>query len=636
MTFLSEKERSPAMRTSITSQSLSGDLAEKLDAAAAAGFAGIELSEQDLRSFGGPLSELGRIARDQGLDVTSTGVDVSYEGMPDILRQRALDVIERRLDQVAELGCDLVKLGACTDPAALGGVDRMAADLNILGERAASRGLRIGYQTIAWGRHVADLRDAWEVVRRTPHPAIGLVLDSFHTLVRGGSPEVIRAIPGDRIFHVQISDSPAIGLDLPYLARHFRCLPGEGDLPLTAFLRAVAASGYEGWLGSDTSVNRSRSGPRSTARDAQRALRLLADRARQAEPSGWLRSVSLPPPAVIEGVAFVEFAADQAEALKLGKLLAQMGFAHVGQHVSKDVSLWQQSDISIVVNSEGKGYAHSARVMHGTSVCDIGLLVEDAAATAARARAFGANDFTQVRGSDELPIPAVRGVGGSVLHFLDRSPELSRVWDHEFRPVPAQTGQTEPVGLERVDHIAQVMSREELLSWTLLYGAIFDIVRAPEVSVADPGGMVASRAMQNSDGTVRFTLNGVDTHHTFAGRFMADSYGSSVQHLAFQTRDIFQTAERLAACGLKSLPVSADYYAELGALFGLSGDFLDELAKHNLFYDEDGRGGGYFQMYSLPFGDGFFFEFVERRGGYDGYGAPNAAYRTAALKRSKT
>ena len=110
MTFLSEKERSPAMRTSITSQSLSGDLAEKLDAAAAAGFAGIELSEQDLRSFGGPLSELGRIARDQGLDVTSTGVDVSYEGMPDILRQRALDVIERRLDQVAELGCDLVKL----------------------------------------------------------------------------------------------------------------------------------------------------------------------------------------------------------------------------------------------------------------------------------------------------------------------------------------------------------------------------------------------------------------------------------------------------------------------------------------------------------------------------------------------
>ncbi|RWX59234.1 3-keto-5-aminohexanoate cleavage protein, partial [Mesorhizobium sp. M4B.F.Ca.ET.089.01.1.1] len=279
-----------------------------------------------------------------------------------------------------------------------------------------------------------------------------------------------------------------------------------------------------------------------------------------------------------------------------------------------------------------KGYAHSAYVMHGTSVCDIGLMVKDAAATARRARAFGTNDFIQARGAGELAIPAVRGVGGSVLHFLDRKSGLSAVWETEFRSLPPDP-QARPVGLDRIDHVAQVMKQEELLTWTLLYTAVFEIGKAPEVSVADPGGIVPSRALQSDDGAVRFTLNGVDTHHTFAGRFVSDSYGSSVQHLAFSTDDILATAARLAENGFDSLPVSEGYYDEIEAEFDLAPDFVAQLATANVFYDEDSRGGSYLQLYSRPFGDGFFFEMIERRGGYNGYGAHNAAYRTAAQKR---
>ena len=98
------------------------------------------------------------------------------------------------------------------------------------------------------------------------------------------------------------------------------------------------------------------------------------------------------------------------------------------------------------------------------------------------------------------------------------------------------------------------------MSWTLFYTAIFDIGKAPEVNVADPGGIVQSRALQSDDGALRLTLNGVDTHRTFAGRFVSDSYGSSVQHLAFATDDIMVTAERLAENGFESLPITENYY----------------------------------------------------------------------------
>ncbi|RWX58596.1 sugar phosphate isomerase/epimerase, partial [Mesorhizobium sp. M4B.F.Ca.ET.089.01.1.1] len=226
--------------------SINSEFADKLTAAASAGFSGIEIGEQDFLSHGGTTAEMGRMVRDHGLTIDLIVPVVDFEGMPEPLRRKAFDRIERRFDMMADLGTDLLLIASTTRPEALGGVDRMAADFAELGARAAARGLRIGYEARAWGLHVSDCRDAWEVVRRAAHPAVGLVLDSFHILARGISPESIRAIPGDRIFHVQLADAPRIAMDLDYKSRHFRCLPGEGDLPLGDFLRAVAATGYAG------------------------------------------------------------------------------------------------------------------------------------------------------------------------------------------------------------------------------------------------------------------------------------------------------------------------------------------------------------------------------------------------------
>ena len=131
---------------------------------------------------------------------------------------------------------------------ALGGIDRAAADFHELGERAAKRGLRVGYEALAWGRHVNDYRDAWEMVRRADHPAIGLMLDTFHALARGIRSARSASIPGDRIFLVQVADAPMLDMDILSWSRHFRCLPGQGELPSASSCEALEATGYDGPL----------------------------------------------------------------------------------------------------------------------------------------------------------------------------------------------------------------------------------------------------------------------------------------------------------------------------------------------------------------------------------------------------
>ena len=132
---------------------------------------------------------------------------------------------------------------------------------------------------------------------------------------------------------------------------------------------------------------------------------------------------------------------------------------------------------------------------------------------------------------------------------------------------------------------------------------------------------------------MRLTLNGAENKRTLAGRFIAESFGSSVQHLAFATPDIFATADRLRDNGLNVLAISPNYYADLEARFSLDPDLTRRLRTYNILYDRDAD-GEYFQLYSESYGDGFFFEIVERRGGYKGYGAANAPFRIAAQKRS--
>lgn len=621
------------MKTSIATVSISGTLREKLAAIAKAGFDGIEIFEQDFIADDGSARDIGAMIRDHGLEITLFQPFRDFEGLTGELRRRALDRARYKFDTMKELGTDRILICSSCHPQAVGGIDRAANDFRELGEIAREYGIQVGFEALAWGRHVNDHRDAWEIVRRADHPNVGIILDSFHSLSRKIDPDSIRRIPGDKITFVQLADAPLIDMDLLYWSRHFRNMPGEGDLPVTDFMRAVAATGYDGWLSLEIFNDQFRGGnTEGLARDGHRSLVAVMDDVRRKEPGLAATLPDLPARVEVEGVSFVEFATRGAEADALRTLLGAMGFALRGRHISKAVTLWQQGEIRIVLNEETFGFADHAWTARGTSICDVGLKVASASDTVTRAQALGADLFQQPVGPGEFDIPAIRSVGGSVLHFIDEESGLSDVWAVEF--TPADTSGT-GAGLTRVDHIAETMSYDEMLSWSLFYTTLFDMTPSAMVDVIDPDGLVRSQALRTPDGAARITLNGAETHRTLAGAFLAESFGGAVQHVAFASDDILATARAIADHGFRSLPMTENYYRDLAARFSLAPEFLDALKAHHILYDEDAR-GRFMQFYSRPFAGGFFFEVIQRVEGYDGYGAANAPFRISAQKRLAT
>ncbi|UXN60964.1 bifunctional sugar phosphate isomerase/epimerase/4-hydroxyphenylpyruvate dioxygenase family protein [Phyllobacterium zundukense] len=619
------------MKTSIATVSISGDLPEKLDAIAKAGFSGVEIFENDFLAFDANPRDVGRMVRDHGLAITLFQPFRDFEGMPEPHRSRAFDRAERKFDVMQELGTDLVLVCSNVSPIALGGLDRAADDFRELGERAKKRGLRVGYEALAWGRHINDHRDAWEIVRRADHTNVGLILDSFHTLARKIDVNSIRSIPKEKILIVQLADAPLIDMDLLYWSRHYRNMPGEGDLPVVDFMRAVAATGYDGFLSLEIFNDQFRGGsPRSIALDGHRSLIYLGDQIQRLEPDVAMTLPRMPDRIQVDGVAFVEFSASEEEAEQLGGLLRALGFHVAGQHKTKLVTLYRQGGINLVINTEHEGFAHSSYLVHGTSAYAIGLEVDDAKATAERARALIAEPFEQTVGPGELTIPAIRGVGGGIIYFIDQKSDLKNIWEIEFNII-AGAEPWDGVGLRRVDHVAQTMKYDEMLTWVLFYTSIFKAHKTPMVDIVDPAGIVRSQVIENDDGRFRLTLNGAENRTTLAGHFITENFGSGVQHLAFETNDIFATASALHENGFTPLQISSNYYDDLEARFGLDIELSDRLRSANILYDRD-ENGEYFQLYSPNYGEGFFFEVVQRNG-YRGYGASNSIFRIAAQKR---
>jgi 4-hydroxyphenylpyruvate dioxygenase len=615
------------MLTSIATVSISGNLESKLRAIAKARFDGVEIFENDLLTSAASARETAALMRDLGLECTLFQPFRDFEGMPDALRPRIFDRIERKFDLMHELGAKQLLICSNVSPAALPDRARIVNDFGELGERAAKHGLRVGYEALAWGRHVNDHREAWSIVREVDHPSVGIILDSFHSLARNIPNESLRDIDPAKILIVQLADAPVVQMDYLSWSRHLRNMPGQGDLAVVDFVAPLIERGYDGYLSLEIFNDRFRSTSASTvAVDGHRSLTFLSDLvARRLAPT---LTPQIPPRARVRGVEFVEFAANEDEGPKLEELFRRLGFAPAGRHRTKDVTRWRQNGINFVLNSEPESFARAYDSMHGASVCALGLSVENLASAVRRADGLQMSRFSQPRGPGELDIPALHAVGGSLLYFMEAGDE-SHIWETEFEtaPRPPDAG----AGLLRVDHISQTMQHEEVLSWLLYYYSLFDVSKAPLVEIADPVGLVQTQALHSADGGLRITLNSSAAIETLSSRFLRGFHGAGVQHLALATTDIFRTATRLGELGLETLPIPRNYYEDLEARFGLDQDVLERLAVANILYDRD-TDGEYFQLFSRAFAKRFFFEFVERRD-YRGYGAANSPIRLAAQSR---
>ena len=623
-------------KRSIATVCLSGTLPDKLEAAAAAGFEAVEIFENDLLTFEGTPAEAGRLCADLGLEAALFQPFRDFEAMPEPQRARNMDRAERKFDTMGQLGAPMVLVCSNVQPAALPEPERAAADLREMAERAARRGLLVGYEALAWGRHTNRWRQAWDIVRRADHPALGLILDSFHTLALDDDLQgLAEAVPAEKLFFVQLADAPRLSMDPLSWSRHFRSFPGQGELPVADFLRDALAAGYRGPLSLEIFNDEFRSAPaRRIARDGLRGL-IWAEAAAGA--------AALPAPPALSGIEFVEFAVDGAAAADLGAFLGTLGFRVAGRHRSKAVTLHRNGDANLVLNAEPDSAASERFEQHGPCVCAMAFRVDDPERALARAEALLCPTWRERTGEGERRIPAVRAPDGTLVYLVEASEAAARRnWEDDFHLEGPPAG-GEPRGrFGGVDHVAQALTADMVDSFSLFYRAVFGLEAGAPWELPDPYGLVRSRAFTGGGAGggggsgVRLPLNASESGRTGTGRFVSAFAGAGVHHIAFCTADAAAATEEAAARGAPLLDIPPNYYEDLGARLGLSDGELEDLRRHHLLFDRGpgpGGDGTFRHAYTLPFHDRFFFEVAERAGGYDGFGAANAGVRMAAQQR---
>ncbi len=613
------------MRRAIATVSLSGTLAEKLAAAARAGFDGIELFENDL--IGSPLSpaEVRRRAEALGLRVELYQPFRDFEAVPADVLERNLRRAERKLDVMAELGAATMLVCSSVAPEAIDDDALAAAQLAELAGRAAGRGMRIAYEALAWGRHVRDYDHAWRIVAAADHPALGVCLDSFHILSRRADPAGVRAIPGERIFFLQLADAPHLGMDVLQWSRHYRCFPGQGGFDLATFVAHVLEVGYAGPLSLEVFNDVFRQAdPDRTAVDAMRSL-LALEEALPPRLAGRPADDRLPGPAPLRGYAFVELAVEPGSVPSAEGLLRAMGFLHAGEHRSKPVGLWRHGGAHLLLN---RGEPQPTAGPEGDRRV-VALAVEsaDPERSAERAESLLAPVLSRRRGAGEADLAAIAAPDGTSVFFCRTRPGDAASWLSDFTPTPSAA---RPAGeLTRIDHVALAHPFDAFDEAALFYRSVLGLEPRDSLELAAPDGLVRSRAVTSGDGGVRLALS----VPLLGGGSQAGA--AELQHVAFACDDALAVAAAMRDRGVPLLAIPGNYYDDLAARTDLEPDLIDAMRDLGVLYDRSER-GELLHFYTAMVGFRLFFEVVERRGAYDGFGAANSPVRMAAQRGPAT
>ena len=602
------------MKTSIATVSINGNLKEKILAISKAGFDGVEIFENDFLTFNLSPKEIKKIVKDQGLEITLFQPFRDFEGMPDNHRTRAFDRAKKKFDIMAELETDLILICSNTSNISLGGLDRAANDFFELGEIARERSIKIGYEALAWGKYINDHRDAWEIVRRANHENVGIILDSFHTLSKNIDLNSITTIPKEKIFIVQLADAPLHNMDLLYWSRHYRNMPGQGDLPISNFMDALNKTGYDGYLSLEIFNDSYRSGPRNLiAKDGQRSLISLINKSKTKNKQELK----------INQIEFIEFAANEKNLKELENTLNALGFNEIGKHQHKKIKLFVFDNVKFIINYENtllieknsqKGpYPYA----YGININSLDLLFKQAELL----------DISLIKKQENLNLSmdAINHIDG-LIYVIESND--NNIWEKDFGYCPSPAKNDFNV---KIDHIAQTLNQDEMSSSLLSYSVLFSCKKSPIVDIIDQYGITKSQIIENKTQTFRMTMNGADNSNTIAGQFLKKTTRPGIQHVALSSDNLIALVKKLKKKGQEFLKISDNYYDDIEARFGLDFNFCNELKELNILYDED-ENGSFLQVYTNLINNTFFFEIVQRINNYQGYGANNALFRIAAQK----
>ena len=331
-----------------------------------------------------------------------------------------------------------------------------------------------------------------------------------------------------------------------------------------------------------------------------------------------------------DGFEFIEYAAPDPEAM--GALFTRMGFAAIARHRHKAVTLYRQGEINFILNAEPDSFAQRFARLHGPSICAIAFRVKDAAAAYKRALDLGAWGFEGKSGPGELNIPAMKGIGDSLIYFVDRwrgkngaaEGSIGNIgfYDVDFEPLAG--AQLNPIGngLTYIDHLTNNVHRGRMDEWTEFYARFFNFREIRYFDIEGQVTGVKSRALTSPCGKIRIPIN--EEGNETAGQIQEylDAYhGEGIQHIALGSSDLYKTVDSMRAKGIKLLDTIDTYYELVDKRIPGHGESIEQLHRRKILVD--GKPNALLlQIFTENQLGPIFFEFIQRKGD-QGFGEGN-------------
>jgi 4-hydroxyphenylpyruvate dioxygenase len=342
-------------------------------------------------------------------------------------------------------------------------------------------------------------------------------------------------------------------------------------------------------------------------------------------------------PLGLAGFEFVEFCAPQKGVLE--PMLIATGFARVAHHRSKDVDLWRQGGINLIVNYEPRSPAAYFAAEHGPSACGMAFRVRNARKAYDEALVRGAEPVETKTGPMELRIPAIRGIGGAIIYLIDRYGDGLSIYDIDFEYLPGVDRQPRGAGLRIIDHLTHNVYGGRMDHWARYYERIFNFREIRYFDIKGEYTGLTSRAMTAPDGKIRIPLN----EEGKAGGGQIDEFlraynGEGIQHIAFSCDDLLGSWDQLKALGTPFMaPPSASYYEMLDERLPGHGEPVAQLQARGILLDGSTQGGDprlLLQIFSKTLIGPVFFEFIQRKKD-EGFGEGNFTALFKSLERDQ-
>jgi 4-hydroxyphenylpyruvate dioxygenase len=340
-----------------------------------------------------------------------------------------------------------------------------------------------------------------------------------------------------------------------------------------------------------------------------------------------------PPPVIsddnpmgTDGFEFVEFCHPQPDALD--RLFKTMGFAAVARHRSKDVTLYRQGDINLILNAEPGSFAARFAEQHGPSAPAMAFRVVDAAHAYRRALELGAKPARTTVGPNELNIPAIEGIGGLQIYLIDRYGAKGSIYDVDFSWLGESDPRPAGAGLFYIDHLTHNVHRGRLDEWAEFYVRLFNFRQIRFFDIEGRLTGLHSRAMTSPDGKIRIPINEDAGERGQIQEYLQQYHGEGIQHVALGSRDLYASIEMLAGRGVAFMPAPNDiYYSRIDGRLPKHGEPVERLRRNGILIDGEGVvEGGFTKVLLQRFGKTaigpIFFEFIQRKGD-DGFGEGN-------------